>query len=561
MKIKAILRLLVACLLFCHAEARAQVLTTVTWGVGRGTPTAAPVCLMQNGNCLVQIGVANLTTGAWAPSGAGAGLTGSANAWAFAQTYSVAPIFTTLTGFVYANGAGAVTAATTIPATALSNGVIGTGAVPLASAFPGLSTNVESTGLAGLDDGNWFIYQAPTTAVGAANPALRIQRNATYTNHFAITGASGTGATATFTYTLGGVPGPAIPLGHTISISGEQPWGYNVSCVVSASSTGSVSCPNTTTGAQTVAGTFWDVTANFSDTVQALWVLADSSPIGSYFEWPFTAQMNNNTGVILGDGAQNLALNSTVTKQYLAGYNYQIAAFTGVMTGTTTLTVTAIASGFLSPSNILNSASITTKPYIVAQLTSTETGGVLGGRGTYQLSQSLTFLSQAITATDQIGPTWAGNFVCADYTGVKDPSASCLGLEIDNYYSSGVGTDANAQRVGIQVVVAGNSGPTAGAGDHVGLGIVMGSYDLSTIDEALEFNGAGSYGDIIDVRFATINGYIINAANFSLDGLGNVATYGDVTAATYHAGASAGVTCTGTPTSSFASVKGIVTHC
>lgn len=46
-----------------------------------------------------------------------------------------------------------------------------------------------------------------------------------------------------------------------------------------------------------------------------------------------------------------------------------------------------------------------------------------------------------------------------------------------------------------------------------------------------------------------------NSLNFTVD------TAGNVHAASYKAGASAGVSCSGTPTSSFASVNGIVTHC
>ncbi len=47
------------------SPAPAQVFTSVTWGVNRSAPTAAAICLLQNGNCLIQIGVANLSTGAW----------------------------------------------------------------------------------------------------------------------------------------------------------------------------------------------------------------------------------------------------------------------------------------------------------------------------------------------------------------------------------------------------------------------------------------------------------------------------------------------------------------
>jgi hypothetical protein len=47
------------------SPAPAQVFTSVAWGVNRSAPTAAAVCILQNGICLIQIGVANLSTGAW----------------------------------------------------------------------------------------------------------------------------------------------------------------------------------------------------------------------------------------------------------------------------------------------------------------------------------------------------------------------------------------------------------------------------------------------------------------------------------------------------------------
>ena len=74
MKILTFLRLLVAgALLACSAPASGQVFTSLTWGVNRASPTAAPVCLMKNGTCLIQIGTANLLTGTWTPASGGSG--------------------------------------------------------------------------------------------------------------------------------------------------------------------------------------------------------------------------------------------------------------------------------------------------------------------------------------------------------------------------------------------------------------------------------------------------------------------------------------------------------
>jgi hypothetical protein len=65
--------------------------------------------------------------------------------------------------------------------------------------------------------------------------------------------ASGDGTTATLTYSTG----YTIPVGSTIIVAGITPAGYNGTFTVTASSAGSVSYANATTGAQTVAGTIF----------------------------------------------------------------------------------------------------------------------------------------------------------------------------------------------------------------------------------------------------------------------------------------------------------------
>jgi len=67
----------------------------------------------------------------------------------------------------------------------------------------------------------------------------------------ATTGASGDGTTATITYAGTHV----FPVGGTVVVAGVTPAGYNATATVTASSPGSVSYLNATTGAQTVAGT------------------------------------------------------------------------------------------------------------------------------------------------------------------------------------------------------------------------------------------------------------------------------------------------------------------
>jgi hypothetical protein len=74
--------------------------------------------------------------------------------------------------------------------------------------------------------------------------------------------ASGNGTTVTLTYSS--TNAPIYSVGTSITVSGVTPTGYNGTYTVTASSTGSVSYANATTGAQTVAGTITG--ANYATT-------------------------------------------------------------------------------------------------------------------------------------------------------------------------------------------------------------------------------------------------------------------------------------------------------
>lgn len=67
---------------------------------------------------------------------------------------------------------------------------------------------------------------------------------------------------------------------------------------------------------------------------------------------------------------------------------FDAATFTGSISGTT-LTVTAVSAGVLGPKTIMGGSTLISGRYaITEQLTSTESGGALGGTGTYELSES-----------------------------------------------------------------------------------------------------------------------------------------------------------------------------
>ena len=73
----------------------------------------------------------------------------------------------------------------------------------------------------------------------------------------------------------------------------------------------------------------------------------------------------------------------------------------GVVTAsiaTSVMTVTAVSSGTLGAGDVISGGTITTGTYIGAQLTSTETDGHLGGKGTYSVVGTATQSSTTVTA-------------------------------------------------------------------------------------------------------------------------------------------------------------------
>ena len=94
--------------------------------------------------------------------------------------------------------------------------------------------------------GNYTVSSVTSSSVFVINASSSGATTPTLT-------AAGTGATATLTYSSS----YTIPVGSTIVVAGVTPAGYNGTFTVTASSAGSVSYANATTGAQTVAGTIF----------------------------------------------------------------------------------------------------------------------------------------------------------------------------------------------------------------------------------------------------------------------------------------------------------------
>lgn len=146
--------------------------------------------------------------------------------------------------------------------------------------------------------------------------------------------------------------------------------------------------------------------------------------------------------------------------------------FSGVFTGTAVQTaaaavmsVTAVAGGVLRAGAILSGAGVDAGLTVVGQLTSTETDGHFGGKGTYTVSTTTGFTSTAITSNAQNTDTFfkAASSILADAsftgivaaaTGVLTVSASSGVLAVGQFVQ-GTGTPIN---VVIQSQISGTPG-------------------------------------------------------------------------------------------------------
>lgn len=221
-------------------------------------------------------------------------------------------------------------------------------------------------------------------------------------------------------------------------------------------------------------------------------------------------------------------------------------------------------------------------------------------------------------AGTMIGPSWAGYFECQDTTRVVNPIASCIGAEIDSFAAAGSGTDSNRQRVGLQI----SAGAVQhDEGVHIGYALLMGAANGATVDNAIGFRDANQIetfnvkgsGDTLirstkpswssigispSLVVTSLNSQanpaiglfdLNNGNGFAIANLageinflkmpaldsrtapvilgtmtmanGNFGMAGNINAAHFSAANRPGVNCSGPPTTGFATVGGIVTHC
>lgn len=114
-----------------------------------------------------------------------------------------------------------------------------------------------------------------------------------------------------------------------------------------------------------------------ADVAQAAGTLSNEALTASLDKWSESSKVNFTGSMTVTGGAVATSVTGAIAA--------------------TTLTVSAWTSGLVTPGQVLSGSGMTVGTKVVKQLTSTETDGALGKKGTYQVSASQTFASGAIT--------------------------------------------------------------------------------------------------------------------------------------------------------------------
>ena len=129
-----------------------------------------------------------------------------------------------------------------------------------------------------------------------------------------VTAASGTGTTATLTYS----GGYTFLVGSTITVSGMTPSGYNGTYTVTASGTGTVSYASATTGAMTVAGKI-GATATLTFTNTFIFTVGKSITVSgvtpSGYNGTFTITAATSTSTTTSSATNNSKFNTWRTRR------------------------------------------------------------------------------------------------------------------------------------------------------------------------------------------------------------------------------------------------------
>ena len=322
------------------------------------------------------------------------------NTWSSVQTYSVAPIFSTLTGYLYGNGSGALTASTTVPSSSLS----------------GLGTNV-ATALTQNLNGSGAIS-------ASTNPAFV---NPSFTNFSTgYTAIPTTGGTTTLTSTSTYVQNTTGTLAQTIKLPNETTVPAGTAYIIDNDSTTAIALQDSagtvlssaipygmagyiySTSNATATGNWAGyafVPNNVSWGTYTFNYFSQATPANSYFTVDATAA-SAATGLNIKSNAAGSGEALSVLSSG-ANENLTINA-----KGTGTITIGGVSSGVVTSNNFASSSAAITGGSIASTPISGSTGSftTLGASSTVTLSpaNANVVLSPTGTGVVTISPATAG---------------------------------------------------------------------------------------------------------------------------------------------------------
>jgi hypothetical protein len=245
---------------------------------------------------------------------------------------------------------------------------------------------------------------------------------------------------------------------------------------------------------------------SFGNTYKGIWAFGSTNPGNAGFEWTITGELNHYANA--STAAENVAVNGTIHRNVPLAW---ASATTGASGTGTTATVTFSGGATIPVGHAVNIAGVTPSGYNGTwKVTASSPGSVSFANAT---TGAQTVAGTAVDTSLSYSAGMNGN--CTDVTGEADPIGPCLGAEFDVTISSAT-TDANKQRVGVQINANGTSGM------HAGRGILLGTGAGIAWDRGIDYTG--NYGIGADFSGATISSDAIRLATnqtIAFDGSGN----------------------------------------
>lgn len=234
-----------------------------------------------------------------------------------------------------------------------------------------------------------------------------------------------------------------------------------------------------------------------------LWSLVSTAPHGANSEWAIVGQLyNESQASFSGTGTGSVAVNATSQKINPAGVGGGLQPTTVTISNGSPAVITWTAHGLVTGDHfqlfttgtLPASLAVKTWYYVIAT-------GLTANTFEFSLTNNGAAVNTSTAGTGtqsavyEVGSTWAFNSNCLFQKDIVNPMNSCAGAEIDINGFPGNGTDANLQRVGLQIEAGVEGGTDTGV--HIGRLLLMGAQSGAVIDRAMELDDTNNTNHFI----------------------------------------------------------------